>query len=368
MAPRRRKEINRPLPDYMRLRDGYYSWRHPETGIEYGLGRDRQTAIKEAIRANASLASKGKSLLDRISAEQGKSWGKWIEAYKPILLAGKGDKPLAPNSLKAYRRELRLAASMFDEAKAACEITTADIVNELDKLTAVGKSNTAQGMRSHLYESFRQMIVRAWRKDNPVEAVPYIVSRVKRGRLSFDVFMRVYEAETTTWAKNAYALALLSGQAREECASAKFKDIREQAWWCDRKKSGARMILPLELRLDCFGQSLGDVVKQCRSTGVLSKHLIHQTKSWAKSKAGDPIAVDTISLHFTATLEGLGIDWGDKAPPTFHEIRSLSGRLYKQEGKVNPQELYGHADEKTTEVYLDERDGKREWLKVSIKK
>jgi hypothetical protein len=368
MAPRRRKEINRALPAYTRLRDGYYSWRHPETGIEYGLGRDRQAAIKQAIQANATLATKQRSLVDRINAEQGMSWGKWIEIYKPILLAGKEDKPLAPNSVKAYSRELRLAASMFDAGTAASQITTADIVNELDKLTAAGKSNTAQGMRSHLYESFRQMIVRGWRKDNPVEAVPLIVSRVKRMRLSFELFNRVYEAETLTWAKNAYALALISGQAREECSSAMFKDIRDGAWWCDRRKSGARMILPLELKLDCFGLSLGDVVKQCRSTGVLSKYLIHQTVDRTKSKPGARIAVDTISMRFRATLESLRIEWGDKAPPTFHEIRSLSGRLYKQEGKVNPQELYGHADEKTTDVYLDERDGKREWIRVRITK
>jgi hypothetical protein len=366
MAPRRRKEINRPLPDYMRLRDGYYSWRHPETGIEYGLGRDRKAAIKQGIRANASLSSKEKDLVARITAEQGKSWGKWIETYKPILLAGKGDKELAPNTLKAYRQELRRAAAMFDDSKAASAITTADIIAELDKLTAVGKSNTAQGMRAHLYESFRNMVVRDWRKDNPVDAVPLIVSRVKRSRLSFDVFKRVYDAESMAWAKNSYALALVSGQAREECASAVFKDIRDGAWWCDRQKSGARIILPLELRLSCFGLSLGDVVKQCRSTGVLSKHLIHQTKNWNRSRAGDAIAVDTISARFSTTLAALKIDWKGKPPPTFHEIRSLSGRLYKEEGRVNPQELYGHADEKTTKIYLDERTGKREWIKVGI--
>lgn len=367
MAPRRRKEINRPLPDYMRLRDGYYSWRHPDTGIEYGLGRDRSKAIKQGIRANANLSSKEKDLVARINAEPGKSWGAWIKIYEPILLAGRGDKPLAPNSIKAYRRELRRAASMFDEARAASEISTADIIGELDKLNAAGKSNTAQGMRSHLQESFRNMVVRAWRKDNPVDAVPQIVSRVKRSRLQFDVFKRVYEAESVAWARNVYALALVSGQAREECASAMFKDIRDGSWWCDRKKSGARVILPLELRLDCFGLSLGDVIKQCRSTGVLSKHLIHQTKAWNRSRPGNPIAVDTISSRFSTTLGALQIDWGSKQPPTFHEIRSLSGRLYKDEGRVNPQELYGHADEKTTEIYLDERNGKREWIKVGIR-
>jgi hypothetical protein len=367
MAPRRRKEINRPLPDYMRVRNGYYSWRHPETGIEYGLGSDRQKAIKQGIRANASLAGKERDLVARINAEQGKSWGKWIQIYEPILLAGKGDKPLAPNSVKDYRRELRRAASMFDASKAASEITTADIIAELDKLIAAGKMHTAAGMRSHLHESFRQMIPRGWRKDNPVEAIDLIKVRVKRARLSFDVFKQVYQAEEKVWAKNAYALALVSGQAREECALALFKDIREGAWWCDRGKTGARIILPLELRLECFGMSLGEVVKQCRSTGVLSKHLIHQTKNWNRSRAGDPIAFDTISSRFSATLASLGLAWGDKAPPTFHEIRSLSGRLYEDEKRVNPQELYGHADEATTEIYLDERNGKREWIRVSIK-
>lgn len=367
MAPRRRKEINRPLPDYMRLRDGYYSWRHPETGIEYGLGRDRQAAIKQAIRANAGLASKERNLVDRIALETGKSWGKWIETYEPILLAGKKDKPLAPNSIKSYRRELRLASSMFDSSRAASGIKSSDIIAELDKLVVAGKTNTAQGMRSHLYESFRQMVVRDWRKDNPVDAIPLIVSRVKRARLSFEVFNQVYQAETLTWAKNAYALALLSGQAREECSSAMFKEIRDGAWWCDRMKTGARIIFPLELRLDCFGLSLGDVVKQCRATGILSPYLIHQTKDWNRSRRGDPIAVDTISARFSTTLTALQVDWGAKAPPTFHEIRSLSGRLYNKEGRVNPQELYGHADEKMTEVYLDERDGKKEWIKVGIR-
>lgn len=351
----------------MRLRDGYYSWRHPETGIEYGLGRDRQEAIKQGIRANASLAGNTKDLLARIKAEQGKCWGKWIEIYRPILLAGKGDKPLAPNTLKSYRAELRRAASMFDASKAASEITTVDIIAELDKLTTAGKMNTAAGMRAHLYESFRQMIVRGWRTDNPVEAIDNIKVRVKRARLSFDVFMQVYRTEEKIWAKNAYALALVSGQAREECASALFKDIRESAWWCDRGKTGARLILPLELRLERFGMSLADVVKQCRSTGVLSKHLIHQTKNWNRSRRGDPIAFDTISSCFSSTLASLELAWGDKDPPTFHEIRSLSGRLYEKEGRVNPQELYGHADEETTQIYLDERDGKREWIRVSVK-
>ncbi|EHF0679962.1 tyrosine-type recombinase/integrase, partial [Escherichia coli] len=44
-------------------------------------------------------------------------------------------------------------------------------------------------------------------------------------------------------------------------------------------------------------------------------------------------------------------------PPTFHEIRSLAGRLYKETcGEEFAQRLLGHTSEKTTKLYLDERE------------
>jgi len=47
--------------------------------------------------------------------------------------------------------------------------------------------------------------------------------------------------------------------------------------------------------------------------------------------------------------------------PTFHEIRSLSGRLYADQG-INAQALLGHKDTKTTSLYLDSRG--TEWISV----
>lgn len=44
-------------------------------------------------------------------------------------------------------------------------------------------------------------------------------------------------------------------------------------------------------------------------------------------------------------------------PPSFHEIRSLSGRLHEeQRGKDFAQKLFGHRSEKMTEKYLDVRE------------
>ncbi|EJS1768083.1 phage integrase Arm DNA-binding domain-containing protein, partial [Escherichia coli] len=50
---RRRSHERRDLPPNLYIRNnGYYCYRGPRTGKEFGLGRDRRIAITEAIQAN----------------------------------------------------------------------------------------------------------------------------------------------------------------------------------------------------------------------------------------------------------------------------------------------------------------------------
>jgi hypothetical protein len=57
---------------------------------------------------------------------------------------------------------------------------------------------------------------------------------------------------------------------------------------------------------------------------------------------------------------------GKRTPPTSHEIRSLSTRLYEEQSdEVNTQALLGHTDPETTEIY---KDGRGTWVKVSFGK
>ena len=46
------------FPDRMYERNGYFSWRHPVTREEWGLGRDRESAIVQAREANARIEEK----------------------------------------------------------------------------------------------------------------------------------------------------------------------------------------------------------------------------------------------------------------------------------------------------------------------
>jgi integrase len=360
MAPRKRSEKRRGFPPNLYERDGYFAWRHPKTRQEYGIGRDKALAFREAVAANMKLAGElpHVSLVERIEGKRG-TWHEWIKEFEALLAKRK----LADTTRRTYKSLSNRARSLTEDWEAFESVTTKVIATALRNLEDEGKARQAQQFRSFMKDCFRAAIGEGWTKENPALVVRAIDVEVKRARLQFDVFMKVYQAEQTEWARNCYALALVSGQDRESCSNALFRDIKDGAWWNERGKTGARIVLPLELRLERFGKSLGEVVKQCRSSGVLSQYLIHQTKNWGNSPAGSQIWVDTITKHFTATLRSLGIEWGEKEPPTFHEIRSLSERLYADQGNVKTQELLGHKDAKTTAIYHDARG---EWVRVSI--
>jgi integrase len=356
MAPRQRKDPR--LPDGLRERDGYYSYTNPHDGREYGIGRDRRAAIQQAMEANAALKRRP-TLLERITGAA-KSWGEWCDEFEKIL----DERDAKPNTRRSRKSQLKRLRSIFPAGAPAAGIDTLQCAEALKALKAEGKARTAQAFRSFLIDCFDRMVAQGWRKDNPARVTDEVTVKVNRSRLSLELLLKVYESTQSVRLRNAIALALITGQPRESVCAARVADIHDGGWWNERGKTGARIFLPLELRLDCFGMSLGDVVKQCRSTGVLSHWLIHQTERGAWKRPGARTHVDQLTREFTEEITKLGIDWAGKHAPTFHEIRSLSSRLYKQQGNVNPQELLGHKDPRTTAVYTD---GRGEWVKVSIK-
>jgi enterobacteria phage integrase len=75
-----------------------------------------------------------------------------------------------------------------------------------------------------------------------------------------------------------------------------------------------------------------------------------------------PVHPQTITTAFREARELAGITAGaNQTPPTFHELRSLGIRLYKQQG-YDPQALAGHKDAATTAIYTDSRGA--EWIDV----
>lgn len=364
MSPRRRSQSKRGWPKHLYERDGYFSWRHPKTREEFGLGRDKPKAFAEAVEANLHLQKLilRPRLLHRITGESDRSVGAWNIKYQAALAT----QDYAAVTLKAYKSLGTRLVKMLGADVPVGSIKALAVSEMLETVVGEGKARLAQALRGFCAGWFREARVAGWTEESPVGDTRLSVSvKVKRARLTFDVFMELYAAVDLVWLKNAMALALVSAQRREDIALAQFKDFREGGWWCvQQSEKGAnahRVFIPFDLRLNVFGLSVGDVVAQCRRTGVLSKHLIHQTTQRGNSPLGQHIWMDTFSHRFADAVEALGTDWTPKTPPSFHEIRSLSERLYAAQG-VDTQALLGHTDAATTALYHDSRGS--EWVRV----
>jgi integrase len=370
MSPRRRSERKRGWPKHLYERDGYYSWRHPKTHEEFGIGRDKAKAFNEAVEANlhiAKLANRPR-LIHRITGDGDRSVEAWNTKYQAAI----AKQDYAAVTLRTYKSLGARLVRMLGADTPLASVKALAVSGMLEAVVGEGKARTAQSLRGFAQGWFREARVAGWTEESPVMDTRLSVSvEVKRARLMFDVFMRLYEdAKLQPWLKNAMALALVGAQRREDVAEAQFKDFHDGGWWCvQASEKGAnphRIFIPLDLRLDAFRTSLGEVVAQCRRSGVLSKYLVHQTVQRGNSPIGRKIWIDTISKRFGDAVDRLGIDWGEKTPPTFHEIRSLSERLYAAQGGINTQELLGHSDAATTAMYHDGRGAVWTQIKTTV--
>lgn len=85
MAARRRTHKNKELPPNLYCMDGYYSFRDPRSGKEYGLGRDKRIAVNEAVAVNMTMMPARLSLADKIIGKNHIVFGALIDAYKENL-------------------------------------------------------------------------------------------------------------------------------------------------------------------------------------------------------------------------------------------------------------------------------------------
>lgn len=363
MASRPRDSKKRGWPDGLYERQGYFSWRNPLTGKEMGIGRvtlgEAKAQAAEANIAVHGLKSKPR-LVDRLLGNDDMTLGAWLDKFETKLKARK----LATQTARQYKSHLKQARKILgDSLGLPIEKAETRLFADLIEEVAQTRPQTAKGIRSLLVDCFDSAIAAGWVKSNPVRvtAVPDI--DVKRARLTWDVFQKLYASLQPGRLKNAVALALVSGQARETVSAGTFAQVQMverpgldpvECWCVRRGKTEAMIAIPLDLRLNAFGMSVRDVIKQCRSTGVISKHLIHNTKT-DQGKAGLYMPRNAMSDAFSDAVAALGIDWAKKTPPTFHELRSLSKRLYVAQGGVNTIDLLGHQDEETGQLYADGR-------------
>ncbi|ENH7936733.1 tyrosine-type recombinase/integrase, partial [Salmonella enterica subsp. enterica serovar Bredeney] len=157
------------------------------------------------------------------------------------------------------------------------------------------------------------------------------------------------------WFPLAMDLALVTGQRREDIVNMKFSDVFDNRLYVTQIKTGMKIAIPLSLTLRATGLRLGTVIDRCR---LVSRTDFMISAGIRKNSPTGNIHPDGLTKKFVKARKISGVKFSDN-PPTFHEIRSLAGRLYKDERVEEfAQKLLGHTSENTTKLYLDERDNK----------
>lgn len=357
---RRRSAANRDLPPNLYVRSGYYSWTDPRNGKVYGIGRDKRDAIAQAYEANLSLQALpvGARLLDRLDGGTDIRVDDWCGKYDALL----DDRRLAPGTLVTYRRQLRVIREKLGSLSIS-RISTRDIADFLAHWKA--SPRMAQAMRSLTLDVFREALAAGWVESNPVEPTRAPRHEVARARLTLESYQAIHAAAATLapWVQQGMELALVTAQRRSDIVKLGPGNVRDGRLWVTQDKRGAKVCIPLSLKLEAIGLTVGDVIARCKSQ-VSSQRFLHHIRHIGTSRPGDAIPGSTLAAGFAEARDLSGLTWEEgKTPPTFHELRSLAARLYHEQG-IDAQALLGHKTADMTAVYRDPRGA--EWVEVKV--
>ena len=364
---RQRSRINWPR-GLREVRPGYFAWEPPADVLPsldsappaggFVLGRiTLHQAIAQVTEAYLHLHGKmnQKRLIHSVQGAPD-SLAEWVPQYLDRVKA----RDVKPETLASTRRFLaKFSQDLGHMAMSA--ITTRHVADYLATLASTPR--TQQAARSVLLDIFREAVAAGWRSDNPVSVTRSERVETQRGRLSLEHYKAIHAwsaANQPAWATRAIELAIVTAQRRADIAAMMFAQVRDGHLWVQQSKCGAKVAIPLSLRLEAVGLSVGDVVASCRE-GALSRYLIHHSVSMGRAKAGGRVRDTTIGQMFAEARDAVGVTVPGKTPPTFHELRSLSLRLYHDQG-INAQALAGHKSADMTSVYRDVRGD--EWVKV----
>lgn len=219
---------------------------------------------------------------------------------------------------------------------------------------------------------YKYAISKKWTDYNEAEAVirktsskKHIDNKKKRMRLSMDQFKQVYDL-APDWLQLSMDLSLIYGLGVNEISMIKYEDIRDGYLFVRREKTKEQNDMAfVKFQLDQqFAHLLARSrnLKGKRDNLILSPFFVHKqfrTNTDEGKEHHTQLLPKYISREFSAirdNLECFGRVPEGKTKATFHEIRSLSGRVYKKMGKSTDftQKLLMHGDKKTTQIYLDQ--------------
>lgn len=348
--PRRRKNTGLPINLYQNNGGKSYRYRHPVTGKFHGMGGDKAAAIAAAKQLNALLMAPS----DLVSNVLGSvTLGQHIDWMQENILP---DREYSPATVEMYERNFRKLSTYND--KALDEITVHDIAALMDQQTP----RVANQLRQVATDVFKVGMSRGLCPDNPAETTLKRKEKKARKRLTLDQFKAIRQA-APDWLQSAMDIALLTLQRREDITLMKFDEIRDGYLYVIQNKTKKHDTGYLRITI---GPELNAVLKRCRDS-INSPFVIHRRPEKIIKRAGmehwSQVKPEMVSRQFKLITEKLLASMPSNERPTFHEIRALGIKLYKDQG-IDPQQLAGHSTEKMTANYDAGHDEIR-WIEAA---
>lgn len=375
MAARPRKNnvsVPNLYPLYSRkVNKVYWRYKHPVTGKFHALGTNEAEAIAIATEANTRLAEQRTrqilAISDRIATCKGKAitTSTWLDRYQAIQ-----DDRLKSGDIRlnTYKQKAKPVSLLRERAgmKLISSVDVRDIAQLLEEYISAGQPRMAQVVRSVLIDVFKeaQHYGEVPPGYNPALATKQPRRKITRQRLSLEEWQKIFDIADAShrYMGNAMLLALVTGQRLGDISKMKFSDIWDDHLHIIQEKTGSKIAIPLSLRLNAINWSLRDVVARCRDYAV-SPYLVHFFRTTSQAERGAQVKANTLTMNFSKARDLAEIDWGTGTPATFHEQRSLSERLYKEQG-IDTRKLLGHKTQQQTDRYHDDRG--KEWDKVAL--
>lgn len=352
----------------------YWQYKHPVSGRFHSLGTDEAEAKQVATEANTIIAEQRTrqilSVNDRLARMKGKRTDitvtAWLDKYTEIQNERLKHNELRPNSIKQKAKPVRLFREHCG-MQYLKDISALDIAEITDEVKAEGHNRMAQVVRMVLIDVFKEAQHSGHVPPgyNPAMATKQPRNRVTRQRLSLEEWKTIYDTaeRQEPYLQCGMLLALITGQRLGDICNMQFKDIWDDMLHVEQEKTGSRLAIPLDLKCEAVGITLREVISKCRDA-VVSKYLVHFRHTSSQAKRGDKVSTSSLTSTFKKARNKSGLNWDEGTAPTFHEQRSLSERLYREQG-VDTQKLLGHKSKKMTDKYNDDRG--KDWVIVSIK-
>ena len=361
-----RKRKKKGLPEHLFESNGRYRYHNPTVGIHWQkMGSDKVKACQAARQLNGMLQPQIEQLVDRALGRDARNISDIITLFKEEILPNK-------EMAKGSRDNLGYRLNRIKKDIGTQLVSSFDVEAAASYLDANFEGDSYKQHRSVLSQLFRLAMTKGWCKSDPVEATlsTRAAAKVKkkRERLTKEQFDAIYSV-AEPWLQIAMKLGLMTLQRRGDLVSLKFSDIKEDRLFLIQQKTekwgvSARLSIGM-------GPDLQELINRARNTGVLSPMIIHRKPhripSRDKQKKEHWSAVNprylTDAFNEARDKTELFEKMAKDRRPTFHEIRSLGGSLYKKAGWTTNQvqELMGHTSEDMTEDYLD---GHEHWTYV----